>query len=43
MRPTVPREVDEEIAFHIEMTTRELMESGMSQEGLRAALTEWTN
>ena len=39
MRPTVAREVEDEIAFHIEMTVRELVAHGMSLENARAEAT----
>jgi putative ABC transport system permease protein len=35
-RPSVREEVEAELAFHLEMTTRELMESGMTRERARA-------
>ena len=36
MRPPVPREVEDEIAFHIEMTIRELVAGGMTHENAQA-------
>lgn len=36
IRLSVSREVEEEIAFHIEMTTRELVTAGLSPENARA-------
>ena len=34
-RPRVAEEVDEELAFHVEMRTRELVERGMDPEAAR--------
>src|SRR5436309_9285515 len=34
-RPSVEQEVDDELAFHLEMRTRELVESGMDPEAAR--------
>ena len=38
-RPPVEREVDEEIAFHLEMRVRELMAEGMGEEEARSEAT----
>src|SRR4051812_30979291 len=35
-RTPIEEEVDTELAFHLEMTTRELMETGMTKEQARA-------
>lgn len=35
-RAAIPREVDDELAFHIEMRTRRLIEEGLSPEAARA-------
>lgn len=37
VRPPVPQEVEEELAFHLEMRVRELMTNGMTEEEARAA------
>src|SRR5690606_4923986 len=36
VRPSVEREIDDEMAFHLEMRVRELVAGGMSEEDARA-------
>jgi putative ABC transport system permease protein len=38
--PNARRDVDDELAFHLEMRTREFMEQGMSEEDARARAAE---